>query len=160
MDPLRVHEYTAKGREISNKIEFSVNELMKLQSDFVGEMTLLQYHANCLGVKLERSPKCHPEIAGEGVEYARALAKMHYRRAPMVKKKSKDAFLKLVNECTDNASVLNVERMRACSRRARQYMLLYKAVESLNLSETGGTVDSVILNKHSILEGSMKLYRT
>ena len=59
----------------------------------------------------------------------------------------------------DNGSVLNLERMWSCSRKACQYMLLYKAVEMLNLVETNGTVDSpVFLNKHSILEGSMKLY--
>ena len=93
------------------------------------------------------------------MEYALALAKMHYRRLSLIKKKGNDSFLKLVNECIDNTSVLNFERMGACSRTAHQYMLLYKAVESLTLSETYVTVDNVILNKHSILEGLMKLYR-
>ena len=160
IDPLNIHRYSAKGKAGSGGVEFSVNELMQKQSDYTTEMTLLQYHASLLGVTLERSPKCHPEIAGEGIEYAWALSKMEYRRSPIVEKKSKDGFLKLVRKCLDNGSILNlVERMRSCSRRARQYMLLYKAVESLNLNDTDGTVDTVALNKHSILEGSIKLYR-
>ena len=49
--------------------------------------------------------------------------------------------------------------MRACSKRAYQYMLLYKAVETLNLDANDGTVDKAVLNKHSILKDLMKLYR-
>ena len=159
INPLCVDEYTAKGKEVSGRVELSINELMKEQIDFVNKITLLQYHAGLMGVTIERSPKCHPEIAGEGVEYGWALSKMHYRRSPTMKKKGKESFLKLVRECTNNSTVLNIERMRACSRRARQYMLLYKAVESLNLNESDGIVGDGILNKHSILEGSIKLYR-
>ena len=159
IDPLNVYCYSAKGKSGSEGVEFLVDELMKKQKDFVLEMTLLQYHAKLLGVTLERSPKCHPEIAGEGIEYDWALSKVEYRRLPIVDKKSKDGFLKLVRKCIDNATVLNVERMLKCSRRARQYMILYKAVESLNLNDSDGTIDTVALNKHSILEGSIKLYR-
>ena len=70
IDPLNIHRYSAKGKAGSGGVEFSVNELMQKQSDYTTEMTLLQYHASLLGVTLERSPKCHPEIAGEGIEYA------------------------------------------------------------------------------------------
>ena len=111
-----------------------------------------------MGVRLKCSPKCHPEIAGEGVEYGWALSKNEYRRSPIAKKKSKDSFLKLVRHCMDNGSILNLERAWACSRKAQQYMLLYKAVEMLNLVESNGTVDGPVLNKHLILEGSIKLY--
>ena len=45
---------------------------MKKQS----EVTLLQYHAECLGTILERSPKCHPELAKEGVKYVWEMEKM------------------------------------------------------------------------------------
>ena len=39
------------------------------QMDFVQEETLLQYHGRTLGVTVDRTPKFHPEMAGEGVEY-------------------------------------------------------------------------------------------
>ena len=159
VDPSNIHWYTAKGREGPEGVEYSINWLMEKQDDFLTETTLLQYHANRLGVTLERSPKCHPEIAGEGIEYGWALSKGHYRRSPIVEKKTKDKFVALVRRSTDNGTVLNVERMRACSRRARQYMLVYKAVESINLNGTSGIDDDVVMNKHSILESSIKLYR-
>ena len=156
IDPHNITRYSAKGKEGSDGcVEFSIDQLMEKQDDFTSELTLLQYHTNLMGVRLERSPKCHPEIAGEGVEYGWALSKVEYRRLPIARKKSKDGFLKLVRHCMDNKSILNLERMRACSRRAHQYMLLYKTVEMLNLDEANGTVDSPVLNKHSILEGSI-----
>ena len=86
-----------------------------LQDDFRDEMTLLQYHITKLGATIECSPKCHPEIAGEGVEYGWALAKMDYRRSPIGEKKGQYSFLKLIKKCTNNETVLNIERMRSCS---------------------------------------------
>jgi hypothetical protein len=35
--------------------------------DFINEETLLQYHGKMLGVLVNQSPKCHPEVAGEGM---------------------------------------------------------------------------------------------
>ena len=157
INPSCIHKYTAKGRDDAEG--YSIDELMKLQPDFASEQTLLQYHAKVLGVKLIRSPKCHPEIAGEGVEYGWGLSKMLYRRSPSSCKRNKDAFHKLVYQCVDNGSVLNIERMRKCSKKARDYMVLYKAVEKLNLDNVDGIEDGVVYNKHSILEGSIKLYR-
>ena len=130
---------------------------MQKLSDFQSEFTLLQYHAQKLGVALERSPKCHPEIAGEGIEYGWALSKMDYRRSPIAAKKSKESFRKLVKKCTDNSTTLSLKRMRSCSKKARDYMVLYQAVEKMNLDDEDGT--GIQMNKHAILEGSMKLYQ-
>ena len=163
IDPNDISKYTAKGKaDYIPKFDgdhCSIDKLMSLQVDFVSEVTLLQYHAGKLGVNLERSPKCHPEIAGEGIEYGWGLSKMHYRRKPYSSKQSKSSFLKLVKVCTDNSSVLNLEKMRSCSRKARNYMVLYKAVEALNFDGPEGSKSGMIYNKHSILEDSMKLYR-
>ena len=38
-------------------------------------------------------------------------------------------------------------------------MILYKAVESLNLNESDGIDGKTFMNKHVILEDSIKLYR-
>ena len=161
VNPDRIHMYTAKGSKDHNQSGsegdmYSINSLMRLQPDFVSEQTLLQYHAQLLGVKLERSPKCHPEIAGEGVEYGWGLSKMFYRRSPNAKKRSKDTFHKLVFESVDNETVLDISRMRKCSKKACDYMVLYKAVESLNLDDPDGIKEGVVYNKHSILESSIK----
>jgi len=58
----------------------SVKMLMERQMDFVEEETLLQYHGRQLGVIIDRTPKCHPEMAGEGIEYNCGCAKGFYRR--------------------------------------------------------------------------------
>ena len=100
-------------------------DLTKNLPDFLNEETLLQHHAKRMGVILDRSPKCHPEIAGEGIEYCWALAKIFYRNAPIKLKRGKDSFRDLVKKSTDPTGVLSIEKVRSCSRRAREYMILY-----------------------------------
>ena len=126
---------------------------MKLQEDFVNEVTLLQFHTQKLGASVDRSPKCHPELAGEGIEYAWALAKLRYRRAPMNQKRNKTNFISLVRDATNPMDTLHIRRIRSCSKRARSYMKLYKAISEI---EKDGT--TVIEKKHSILESAIKYY--
>ena len=159
IDVSKVMLYTANGvkdvRLAQNDVtgcSFSIKSLMKLQSDFINEVTLLQHHIQKLGASVDRSPKCHPELAGEGIEYVWALAKLRYRRAPMNKKRNKENFIKLVRECTNSFDALNICRIRSCSKRARAYMKLYKVVSDL---EKDG---SIMEKKHSTLESTIKLY--
>ena len=53
--------YTAKGKPVdsssSDGNEYSIQNLMKLQEDFTDEITLLQYHAHQLGVRVDRTPQ-------------------------------------------------------------------------------------------------------
>ena len=60
---------------------------------------------------LDRSPKCHPEAAGEGIEYGWALSKLKYRRAPITLKRTKGSFRELVYRCIDKTDVLSIKRM-------------------------------------------------
>jgi hypothetical protein len=88
--------YTEKGRmdEMGNLNEkISINLLMMKQTDFMSELTLLQYHGHQLVVK------CHPELTGEEIEYMWALSKLYSRHKPLALKQSKDSFWKLVDEC-------------------------------------------------------------
>ena len=156
IDPDKIHLYTAKGNKQG---QYSIDSLMQMQVDFSSEKTLLDYHALLWGVIIIRSPKCHPEIAGEGIEYGWALSKMEDRRSPMNEKRTKVKFRDLVQRCLDSGSVLNLKQMRSCSKKARDYMVLYRAVESLNFEEIDGNGSEVVMNKHAILEDSMKLYR-
>ena len=55
--------------------------------------------------------------------------------------------------------MLDIEQMRKCSKKARDYMVLYKAVETLNLDNVDGIENGIVYNKHSILESSIKRYR-
>ena len=162
INPAHLHLYTGDGRKegdvrVGDHTDptgcmFSIDKLMKLQHDFTHEITLLQLHAQKLGVSIDRSPKCHPELAGEGIEYLWALAKWHYRRSPIKSKRSKSKFVKLVNESTNPDTVLNIKRARACSKKARSYMKLYMALESLHLNA------DMVNQKHDIIERAMKIY--
>ena len=168
INPDHIHIYSGDGKKTHSNVttelsqdplptdptncNFSINSLMKLQQDFMQEITLLQYHAGKMGVIIDRTPKCHPEIAGEGVEYAWALAKLKYRRASIARKRNKAKFRNLVRECTNPLANLNILRVRSCSKKKRSYMKLYKAVQSVGLGE------DMTLNKHAVLESSMKVY--
>ena len=155
--------YTDKGRKTDVIVDnngfidptgcnFSLKKLMKLQHDFTKEITLLQFHGKQMGVTVDRTPKCHPEIAGEGIEYAWGIAKLIYRRAPIACKKTKEKFIKLVRECTDSTTSLSVNRIRSCSKKARSYMLMYTTIQSLSMT------NNVTVDTHSIMESTVKLY--
>ena len=75
---------------MGNPIEgTSLKAMLAALPDFQQEKTLLQHHVEGRSIPsgqriiLIRSPKCHPEVAGEGIEYAWAVAKQWYRRLPL-----------------------------------------------------------------------------
>jgi hypothetical protein len=43
--------------------------LMQKQTAFTTEMTLLHFYGSKMGVMIDCTRKCHPELAGEGIEY-------------------------------------------------------------------------------------------
>ena len=81
IDPTNWKSYTEKGTKDEYGIlreETSLKNLIKIQHDFMSELTLLQFHGQKLGVVVDRTPKCHPEIAGEGIEYIWSYSKCIY----------------------------------------------------------------------------------
>ena len=165
IDPANLQHYTADGKKgLSSAASseespndptgcnFSIKALIKIQNDFITELTLLQYHGKKLGCIIDRSPKCHPEIAGEGIEYVWALAKCHYRRSPINAKRTKCKFRKLVDESTNRCTVLSTERIRSCSKRARSYMKLYAVIENMDVD------NSLMSDKYAIMENTIKKY--
>ena len=103
---------------------------MENQPDFIEEETLLQYHGRLLGAIVDRTPKCHPEMAGEGIKYSWGCAKGFYRREKRSNKKTKEKFRNTVRKSLDREQVLTIERQRRFSKRARQYMLAYDAIKN------------------------------
>ena len=93
---------------------------MKLQTDFINELTLLQFFGSKLGAIVDQMPKCHPEIVGEGIEYVRALAKSFYCCSPIEEHKKIEA--------SSLFSTLNIESVCDCIKKARTYMQMYKAI--------------------------------
>ena len=75
-------EYTLKGKKDADGNLMrgkSLNLLIQKSSDFVNEPTMLQFMGEKMGVIIDRTPKCTPELAGEGIEYSWACAKGWYR---------------------------------------------------------------------------------
>ena len=74
-------------------------------------------------IELLPSPKYHPEIAGEGVEFAFGLLKKMYRSIPLVIKKGKENFEKAIRE---SVRKVTKEHVSLFSAKCRRYMLAYK----------------------------------
>ena len=127
INPQCIHSYTKKGpTDIYGMVqeELSLSCLLEKQPDFQEQETLLQYHARLLGCEVVRTPKCHPEIAGEGIEYDWGGSKLWYRSVSLQSKKRKKDFLDLVDRSLSK-EVLSLERTRSYCKRARDYMLTY-----------------------------------
>jgi hypothetical protein len=123
-----------------------------------------------MGVNIDRTPKCHLELAGEGVEYTWALAKLYYRNAPIHRKRRKESFRLLVNECLCTSGNLKIDKVQKCSRRARDYIVAYKAIKviqnkkNINKKTNHGSElkhdkKTFEVNYH-LIEKAMKLYKT
>ena len=81
-----------------------------------------------MGVRVIATTKFHAEMAGEGIEYLWGVAKSWYRSKPLEAKRKKASFLQLVRDCLDPA-LLNKEKVRSFSKRARSYICAYYAFE-------------------------------
>jgi hypothetical protein len=109
--------------------------------DFEGQETMLQLKATKMGVFMDRTPKCHCELAGEGIEYAWGCAKNHFRRQPLKDKRGKENFRRTVRACFSR-DVVTAERIRLFSQRARAYMLAYHKIwQQQQLTTTSPTSD-------------------
>jgi hypothetical protein len=55
--------------------ETSLKYLLRNCNDFINKELMLQYYGRLMGVTVDQTPKCHSEMAGEGIEYSWAAAK-------------------------------------------------------------------------------------
>ena len=133
LDPSKsMNSYTLGGKkdEYGHIVPgFLLKEMITSTIDFQNKETLLQYYGYLLGVAVDMTPKCHPEIAGEGIQYSWGAAKLYYRRLRIIEKRSNEKFRKSVKKSTDRNTILTTVRQRKFSKRARQYMLAYQAIE-------------------------------
>ena len=130
LDPTKISTYTMEGKKdlFGNLIEgSSLREIIRQQPDFAQEETLLEYNGRNLGVTILKTPKCHPELAGEGIEYFWALAKANYRKLPIKNKRGREKFLASVRHSLGPSKLTRVIAQKI-SKRARQYILAYKCM--------------------------------
>jgi len=128
--------------------------------DFEAQETMLQLKAAEMGVLMDRTPKCHCELAGEGIEYAWGCAKNHYRRQPLKDKRAKDNFRRTMRKCFSR-NVITAERVRMFSQRARAYILAYHKIrqEQLTDSSTASDLDDITASPVKV-EKLLKEFKT
>jgi hypothetical protein len=95
IDEGRLQDYTVNGQK--DALGTTINDtllryLLGNCEDFINKKSMLQYYGRMMGVLVDRTPKCHCELAGEGIEYSWAAAKNKYRRVPIGIKKPKNSF--------------------------------------------------------------------
>ena len=96
LDPNVTYLAKVKKNDPNHEGKLAYSDVLADCTDFLNKKTCLMYLGECLGVQVDRSTKCHPEMAGEGIEYSWGRAKSVYRRAKLADKKGKENFHNLV----------------------------------------------------------------
>jgi len=98
--------------------------------DFATERSQMQWIAERIGVRVVMTPKAHPELAGQGIEYSWGYAKLCFRKintARSAKEKAQQLVANvLAATSTVGAQSLNIERVRKFVRKARDYKVVYR----------------------------------
>ena len=143
-------DYTMKGKidEFGNRdTKRSLKRLLLQQPDFMNEKTMLQHYCEKLGVRTDRTPVAHCEVAGERIEFDWGYSKIAYRSKPISLKQNKSKFHSLV-ESVLSSKTLTLSICRANARRARQYMLAYMTLAATDTEQSQPTHHSQASNTH------------
>lgn len=135
LDPSRIAMYynDPKGSDEEDE-PFCLKQLMGKCADFLEEETQMEFIMKKLHVTVEMSPKCHPELAGQGIEYCWGKSKKYFRaqRSAIAGSINEAAFSDLVAKSlrggpTDSSSdaPLQMEAVLRFSRRAHYYRMAY-----------------------------------
>ena len=108
--------------------KYNLVQIMASCQDFLEETNLLQDTLIKRGIVIIKSPKCHAELAGEGIEYTWGFVKNIYRRLPLSHKQSKESFLSSVKYVLSR-SVIKKEEVRKFARKARRYTCAYYVLD-------------------------------
>ena len=99
LNPAKINLNKLQGRKIEyyhTIPDTSLKEMVNFLVNFSQEETLLQYYGRLLGVIVDRTPKCHYKIAGKGVEYDWAAAKISTINSELNIKGQKQFFWKVL----------------------------------------------------------------
>ena len=120
-----------KGLDIPNENDLDMEFVLSIQSDFMFEKSIIQQLIEARGHIFLASVKCHPEMAGSGIEYCWGQSERAFRK---INEQSTTDFL-------DNVLVslsyqyLPVSSIWSYERRTRDYMKCYKYFHKTNTSE-------------------------
>jgi hypothetical protein len=100
-------------------------KIIKNLPDFLNELTQLQYIGSLMDVYIDCSPKFHPEIAGEGIEFCWGLSKNTYMLYPIKDKQKKAVFKNSVRKCQCRNEILTTKRIHSFGKSVHSYMDTY-----------------------------------
>jgi len=137
----------ALGAKVLRDPATHLPSIIALWPDFVNETSQIQKMIEQIGASVVFTPKCHAELAGQGVENCWGISKSRFRaingREVDEKVSDKQArFMKNVMECltiTPDVGVLRYSRALKCARRARAYKVAYVKLDEEK--RAGGTSD-------------------
>ena len=114
----------AEGKELIDA-NLDAPRVLSQCADFLNEKGALQELVESRGHILILSPKCHPELAGCGIEYSWGKSKQYFRR------KANDMIAANLHRsivASIQSDVLPIERIWKFERRSRDYRRMYKDV--------------------------------
>ena len=103
----------------------SLNKVLQTCEDFATEPSILQGLAEKNGYILIFSPKCHPELAGNGIEYAWGMSKKVFRKSNGEVGPKKLSAKNLHDRVLASFHAVKIENVLAFARRARRYRMAY-----------------------------------
>lgn len=110
---LWVEGVTANEKDPSKNCETALGGL----PDFQNERTALQHVVESRGHILVLSPKCHPEVAGLGIEYSWGMSKLKFRLE--IKDEKPANLSRNIRQSMNTVTVLFLGRVRRFARRTR-----------------------------------------
>jgi len=134
----------------NHRSETSLKEFMSSCKDFIEEETMLQSIACDLGVCVNRTPKCHCKLAGEGIEYAWACSKKKDRSILLENKRGKENFVSRVRSCISREHITR-ERAQKFAKRARRYIMGYHVLHQQQSNENSSGDNSSMGSKNEAI---------
>ena len=95
LDETNQDEYPMSGKRDSHGHvikETNLSHLIQQCEEFFHGKTLIQCYSEAIGSIMDWSPKCTREIAGDGIEFDWAVAKLWYRKRPWTGRRKRIRF--------------------------------------------------------------------
>jgi len=109
---------------------------------------------HAMGILIDRTPKCHCELAGEGIEYSWGCLKNFYHHLPVTEKRTKKNFQGLVRRSLSH-ELLTTERIRKFSKQASQYICAYHSMWQQQQPQQNATMNSDMSVNSETSSGSL-----
>jgi hypothetical protein len=147
-----IDHHKNKKPKVKRDKETIVREILKRCDNFANETPQLEYIAHKhLGAFIYLTPKCHPKIAGRGIEYAWGYAKLHFRRGI---NNAVASHLEENVKAALSCEVLTINQIRKFAQKARDYKLTYSYLVALADGEDASAAKSC---SNSIIQPSMPI---